>query len=202
MTLNTKVYVLDPSVGYREVFVVCQRLLAKYDEQNRPVTAQRFEEREGWIGNERGQELPALMDVTYRLGAPLRTPEEQAAHDPDICTLPDSSWYGGDPATLCDGAHRGRPACWLQISFDTAYGAVSKGLRCSELHGRLIVELGDWLDGRGARLKWMNEYSGAVYDGLDGIASLIGDGDQAMAWFDRQVAPVLQHIIAKGGEQR
>lgn len=48
----------------------------------------------------------------------------------------------------------------------------------------------------GVRWSWLNEYTGVVHQGFDALPGLVGYGDQATAWFDREVLPVLPALAA------
>lgn len=188
MTLSTNVYVLDP-IDHVEVFRFCQSLLTKYDTRHRGPDQQVWrdsqdeEYRDGvwavlpesrWtIGNSPGQDLPAWLLVYYRREAALRTPEQVAE---------------------CDEDHDYR-ACWLDIDFDTAYGYNHNGMGCGDLHAALVGELGQWLDARGVRWEWRNEFTGEVHGGRDRYTRLIDlcrAGFEASAWFRTTVLPAIE----------
>jgi hypothetical protein len=174
MTLSTYVYVLD-QVDYREVFVKCNQLIGAHE-------GVRFSEHDGWIGNGLDQGLCALMHVDH--GAPLVTPAQAAQHDEDC--EPD-----------CNGDHWDR-ACWLKVNFDTAYSYSGPDGGCGDLHARLVAELGQWLDERGARWEWRNEFTGEVHQGYDGLTELASGGAQASDWFRNIAAPAIAAHIASG----
>lgn len=196
MTLSTNIYVLD-QVDPHEVFRFCQEMLGRHDEDRRGPDQQRWSDeqtsiyRDGnwavhpdspWsISNDIGQGLPAILDIDYRPGAPLRTPEQAAAHDEDC-------------DTDCSGTYHDR-ACWLDIDFDTAYGYRGpEGMGCADLHAAFIGELGRWLDGQGIAWEWRNEYTGEVHGGGERYTALAGfmsDGFAGTAWFETAVKPAL-----------
>lgn len=62
----------------------------------------------------------------------------------------------------------------VKVSFDTAYGYSGPDGGCGGLHARLVAELGRWLDGKGATWSWLNEWTGEIYQGHDGLAGLGG----------------------------
>lgn len=187
MTLSTNVYVLDECEP-TEVFRFCQELLEKYDEQRRGPGRQKWsaeqdktwrdgrsfvEPENAWsISNQIGQGLPAILDISYRPGAPLRTPQQAAECD--------------DCEPDCDKDHYYR-ACWLDIDFDTAYGySGPDGMGCGDLHARLVAQLGQWLDAKGVRWEWRNEFTGDVHGGDDRYERLIelcSGGFEATSWF-------------------
>lgn len=196
MTLSTNVYVLD-QIDHREVFRFCQELLIQYDQDRRGPDRQQWsdEQTTSWraggsfvepgnpwrIANDIGQGLPGILWVTYRPGAPLRTPEQAAECDEDC-------------EAGCDGSgHYYRP-CWLDVDFDTAYGYKHDGMGCGDLHAALVAELGQWLDGKGVRWEWCNEFTSEVHGGPDRYERLIdlaSGGFEATAWFQSTVLPAI-----------
>lgn len=205
MTLSTNIYVLD-ELGPHELFRYCQTLLSKYDEQGRTwrQMACSDEPRKVWgdpdhpreagrwsISNQIGQGLPAILDITYRPGAPLYTPEQAAQCD---------KWCADD----CDKDHYER-ACWLDIDFDTAYGYRGpNGMGCGDLHAALVAEVGQWLDKRGLRWEWRNEFTSEVHGGDDRYARLIdlaSGGFEATAWFTSTVKPAIEALAAASGAE-
>ncbi|MET7776294.1 hypothetical protein ABZU94_10545 [Streptomyces mirabilis] len=207
MTLDTRIYVLDKA-DPQETFRFCRDLLGatdrhvSYDRQDVSyVNGQRLiEPGSPWtLGNELDQGLPALLDISYRPDAPLRTPEQAAEHDEDICNLPGRDWYDAE-AGPCDGTHAFNRACWLTVSFDTAYGySDTRGYGCGDLHAEYVAKLGQWLDERGVRWEWMNEFTGEIHSGYTRLIDLASGGFQASAWFRTSVLPI---ITAEGGETR
>lgn len=189
MTLNTDVYVLD-EVDPMEVFRFCQGLLAKFDDQHRPTSEQRFRQNANSINNEGMQGLPAWLCLDHGAGKPLRTAEEAAAHAED-CNLPGNPYYEADSED-CDGAgYSHRPACWLELDFDTAYGYSVNGMGCGDLHAVLVGELGEWLTGRGVRWLWQNEFTGEIHDDPKKLVELVSGGFEATAWFTTSVLPAI-----------
>lgn len=203
MTLSTNVYILD-EIDHTEVFRFCQGLLAKYDD--RPGEhEQAWKDSGSWRGegyqsihNLIGQGLPAILDINYRTGRPMRTAEEAAEHDED-CNLPiNAEWY--DPeAGDCDKTEHD-PPCWLDVDFDTAYGYKdSRGWGCGDLHAVLVGELGAWLAERGIRWRWRNEFTGVIHDDADSLIELVSGGFEAGAWFATTVLPAIVSDFARGG---
>lgn len=193
MTLSTEVYILD-EVDPAEVFRFCQALLTKYDD--RPgAHEQKWKDDGGWrdddsrcIRNEIGQGLPAILDVTYRIGGPLTTEAMAAAHTED-CEDAEESCHYYHPR-----------ACWLDVDFDTAYGYRDKrGWGCSDLHAAVVSELGAWLTSQGIRWEWRNEFTGAVHTGPDGLDELGSAGAEAQDWFATAVLPAIIGETAKNG---
>jgi hypothetical protein len=192
MTLDTRVYV-QGRIDYREVFVKCNQLIGAHEGikfTDEPVADWKDGERipgpedgEWTIWNKPGQGLCALLDISYRRADPLREADEHAKYcdgDTDDCFAP------------C-----GVP-CWLEVSFDTAYGYKGDGGEgCGDLHARLVAELGQWLDGKGIRWQWRNEFTSEVHSGYERLIDLCSSGFEASAWFRTTVAPA---IAAMGGE--
>ena len=72
---------------------------------------------------------------------------------------------------------------------------------CGDLHAALVGQLGQWLDARGIRWEWMNEYTGEVHGGPDRYEQLIGlasAGFESAAWFETTVMPAITAVIAAG----
>lgn len=200
MTLSTNLYVLD-EVDVPALFRFGQSLLAKYDDRPEPQRQQpdqqRSEDRESYRGegarmlsNHIGQGLPAILDIHYRRDAPLAS-AEQAATCTSYC----------DPA---EDEHDHPRACWADVDFDTAYSYKdSAGRRCGDLHALLVSEMGQWLDARGVRWEWRNEYTGEVHGGDDRyvrLVDLVAGSDEAVAWFQASVLPAIAaHIAGPAG---
>lgn len=180
MTLNTGVYVRD-RIDPMEVFAKCRDLLGATPK----IEARFYFERDGgeWsVGNKSGQGLPALLDIEFRPGEPLRTEEQSAACDT----------YCDDD---CDGKWH-RPACWLSLSFDTTYSYTDEHGGCGHLHARLLADLGEWLASRGVSWCWQNEFTGEYHESFEGLDELAGGGDTAREWFAERVVPAIE---AAGG---
>ncbi len=180
MTLATHVYVLDP-IPPSDVLDKCRELLGA-------TAAHRIQDRDSYsedgarvLGHPPGLGLPALLSIEHRNGEALRTPESIKLHgrycDPD-----------------CDGSdHDDRP-CWLDVDFDTSYSYEDAHGGCGELHARLIAELGSWLDARGVRWEWRNEYTGDVHGGdarYERLLDLCESSKQARDWFQNVVMPAI-----------
>jgi hypothetical protein len=194
MTLDTRIFI-DP----QEVFHFCRDLLNAgpqhtfSNEQDR--TWRRGESfvkpTNPWtISNAPGQGLPAWLMLHYRPGAPLRTPDEAAEHDED-CNLPENSGYVEEWGP-CDGKYHQR-ACWLTVSFDTAYGyRDDRGYGCGDLHAEYVAKLGQWLDAKSVRWEWENEFTGEIHTGYSRLIDLASGGFEASAWFRTSVLPVIE----------
>ncbi len=190
MTLNTEVITTTPADPH-EVFHKCRELLGATDAH--PFKDEPRDEKWHWddpglweIGNNIGIGLNALMWVVYRPGLePRRTPEESARH-------------GEDCEPGCDGtgwAHK--PACWVEIHFDTTYGYHGPEGGCGALHARLLYELGQWFDERHIGWGWQNEFTGDWHyeDHYAALKELCTGGGQAMAWFTEIVQPSIESLL-------
>lgn len=176
MTLCTHVFVKD-QVEPTEVFKVCRDLLGATEK----TEAQFYFQADGeWsIGNKIAQGLPALLDIEFRPGEALRTLDDAMEHE-DFCDED------------CDGKWHS-PACWLAVSFDTAYGyKTADGEGCGHLHVRYVSELGLWLDARGIAWEWTNEFTGERHTGYDRLPDLVGGGEAATEWFQNLVLPAIE----------
>lgn len=185
MTLDTKVFVLDP-IRPKGVFVRCNQLIGAtertrfHDEQCKTWRngVGKPEPGNAWaIGNHASQGLCALLDIYYRPDGPLRVADNSC------------EWYC-DPG--CTSEHK-NPACWLEVSFDTAYSyRDEQGRGCGDLHASLVAELGQWLDERNVRWLWRNEFTWEIHSGYDRLVELCTDGFAASAWFQTTVLPAIQ----------
>jgi len=203
MTLDTRIFALD-HIDAHEVFLFCRELLGA-TEAHTWTDEQGSTWRDGksfvepgnpWtIQNNLGQGLPAWLMLHYQPDAPLRTADEAAEHD-DYCSLPGTKWYDPDEGP-CDSTHHDR-ACWLEVSFDTAYGYKDdRGYGCGDLHAEYVARLGKWLDEHGVRWEWKNEFTGEVHAGYERLIDLGTGGFEASAWFRTSVLPVIAADLAK-----
>jgi hypothetical protein len=201
VTLSTNVYVLDELVPH-ELFRYCQTLLSKYDDQGRTWRQMECSDTpDSWasnypqgtwsIANKLGQGLPAILDITYRPGAPLATAEQASECTSDCDTDEDYHYHPR--------------ACWLDIDLDTSYSFTGPhGIGCGQLHALLVAEAGQWLDERNVRWEWRNEFTGEVHGGDERYARLLelgSGGDDATAWFTNIVKPAIEaHATTEGAE--
>lgn len=185
MTLTTDVYVLD-EIPYKDVFLKCNQLIGATEAtrfSDKQLTAWRAgapvaDPGKAWnIGNEISQGLPALLDIYYRPGEPLRTKDNGC------------EWYCDSD---CDDDEHTNPACWLEVSFDTSYGyRDEQGRYCGDLHACLVAELGHWLDERGVRWLWYADTLAEVYAGYERLTDLCSAGARASAWYRSAVLPAI-----------
>ncbi|MEU4224326.1 hypothetical protein AB0F17_08535 [Nonomuraea sp. NPDC026600] len=186
MTLTTSVYVLD-EIAHQDVFLKGNQLIGATEN-----TRFRDEQKKTWrvggvgqpepgnawiLGNHADQGLCALLDIYYRPNAPLRAADNGC------------EWYCGPG---CYAEHD-NPACWLEVSFDTAYGyRDEQGRRCGDLHASLVADLGRWLDERAVRWLWEADTLAEVYSGYERLPRLCSAGSEATAWFRTSVLPAIQ----------
>jgi len=168
MTLDTRIYVHDP-IDYREVFAKCDQLIGAHE-------GIKFTDEPGCIANAPMQGLPGWLMLYHGNGEPLRE--------------------AGDHAQYCDGEADecftpcGVP-CWLEVSLDTAYGYHGPEGRCGDLHARVVAELGRWLDGKGIRWSWRNEFTSEVHQGYEGLTELGAGGLAALEWYATEALPAI-----------
>lgn len=182
MTLSTNIFILDP-VDPVKVFDFVNTYLLK-------ATNPRFEHEHitnyvkgddgEWtqvpdpevmsLSNDLGQGFDAWFMSRYRAeGKPLYAEDHYE----------DWACEGEDP-----DMHLVYPACFMRLDFDTAYGYSVPGIGgCSDLHARYITALHDWLEPQGIRIKWENEFTGEVFEGLDGLEEFASEGAKARDWF-------------------
>lgn len=192
MTLDTRMYVLDP-INAGDLFRQAQAVLGKYDEQGRGPDQMRWTADGGCISNAPGQDLPGWLMLHHGDGAPYRTAEDAAVHE--CCNHPDADYYDTDQPACTDTEHS--PVCWAEISIDTAYGYRGPdGMRCGDLHAAFVAEVGAWLDSQNIRWKWLNEFSGEVHDSAESLIELVSGGFEASAWFRTTVLPAIAGHIS------
>lgn len=204
MTLDTSIAIGRP-LPVREVFDFCNTLIGapttvKWKQED-CTSSHRAGQKQ--ILNEPMQGLPAWLWIYYGQDGPMRhTCDKWCAtevgpakwdetgerfHDAEE-VAEHAKWIASNPT------ENGWAA--IEVTFDTAYGYHgANGETCSQLHARLIAQLGAWLDKRDAPWKWQNEYTGEWFDGYDGLAEFASDRG-ATDWFHNEVAPL---ILAAGG---
>ncbi|MFF4600595.1 hypothetical protein [Amycolatopsis sp. NPDC001319] len=179
MTLNTSIAIGKP-YPVRQVFDFCRELL------NTPEGTPFSEEHSSWrkgvkqIFNPCGIGLPAWLWIYYGADGPMvETPDDPSDEDEVeyIARTPTKNGWAA-----------------MEVTFDTAYGYRGPdGESCSQLHARLVAQLGKWLDAKGLPWKWQNEYTGEWFDGYDGLAELVGAHESTGAdeWFRGTVLPLI-----------
>lgn len=178
MTLNTSVYLLSEFPPH-DVFWKCRELL------NAPEDLPVFDEPSDWkhddhwnLRNPGGVGLSAWLWMRYKPGEMRRPHNGCDADCEDDCS---GEWHA--------------PAHWCEVSFDTAYSYKDdQGRGCGVLHASLVAQLGQWLDERGVRWAWNNEFTGETHigDRYERLFDLMGKGDDARKWFEEIVTPVIE----------
>lgn len=189
MTLNTSIY-LHGQVNIPEFFEFCQRALLAFDAEARSLEAVVWSaDGTRCRSNQLGQNLPAILDLTYRTDGPLLTVEKSAEHD-DYCN------EDGD----CDSSGHWPPH-WAEVTLDTAcgYRDPHRGWSCGDLHAALIRLFGGYLDEHGVQLSWENEYTGEVHDGYNNLDELGPQGAGASEWFRDVALPAIKARAAIEG---
>lgn len=185
MTLDTSVFILD-EIRVKDVFAQCGRLLGQHEGirfTDKPFPrwagGKEFPDPNGLrtLYNHPGQGLPALLDLTYREGGPVKA-------DPQACDK-----YCDDD---CDYTQHDPPH-WIEVSFDTPYGyRDAQGRGCGDWHACLVSDLGGWLDSKGVRWMWQNEFTGEIHSGYERLVDLCTGGFEASAWFQHTVKPAIE----------
>ncbi len=197
MTLDTRIFIYD-SVDHMETFEKVCELLDIPDTKNfRDEVGQPYGCVPGReISNEVAQGFDAWV-MTYSNPEGIRLSEEylqeQVRWNAKMReTYPDEADDIVDPTSTDPeaGVH------FMQISMDTGYGGRStRGESCTELHARVIAQLGQWLDERGLNWGWYNEYNGKYYSKYDGLNEFLRGGLGAMDWFQNLALPAIQKDI-------
>lgn len=187
MTLHTRIFVKDP-VNVQDLFHYGQALLHELA----PEIDQQWKVRDAYvhdgartIGNNLGQGLPAILDVTYREdGQPVTTLEQAAEHEEE-CKLD------------CDGSSHYHQAAFCIIGLDTAYAYSQGNFGCGDLHAALIELFGVWLDQHEVDWSWCNEFTGVTYHKYDNLTELGGGGLAAREWFLNVVQPIISDRLGE-----
>jgi hypothetical protein len=171
VTLDTRIYVQGP-VDHKALFLKCNQLLGAHE-------GVRSSDDGKCISNEPMQDLDAWLIIHY--GDPLRDGTcPRMPHEPDD---DDDCW------------DHHKPACYAEVSIDTAYGYHGPDGGCGDLHARIVAELGQWLDSKGIAWSWQNEFTGEVHERYAGLTDLGGGGAEASAWFRNIAAPAIERMI-------
>ena len=185
MTLSTLIAIGNP-YPVREIFDFARSLIGT-PEGTEVDTGPNRSETNGirWIGNPCGIGLPAWLVVEYGIDGPFPLHE----HD-RFCSVE----LGGEWNTTQESIdyHAADIAADPQEN-GWAATVVDNGESCSNLHARLVFELGQWLDAKGLPWKWHNEYTGEWFDRYDGLESF-GDFHRASGvdeWFRNRVLPAI-----------
>jgi len=188
MTLSTNVWVLDP-IDFAQVWTVAQMLVKRYSRDGiEPVWKDEARDIGRARSNEPGQGLCAWLLARYS-DTPDPLHDGTVKHDEDCDDPCTSSW-----------CVRSAQRYWVELDFDTAYGYVGAGgASAGDLHATILDQLGTFLDRQGVRWSWQNEFTGDIYRGHDGLATLGSSAREARNWFVGEVLPaILARDLAEG----
>lgn len=150
MTLSTDIYVLD-KVDPMEVFNYCNSELLHVDNPRFSDEESSWSKGTRRIMNAPGQGLNAWLSVSASLeGGPL--------HPEDVWETEDLE----EPYLMS-------PKSYLTVNFDTGYSYSDEFGGCETLHRRYIENLYDYFAEKGIKIKWRDEFTGEIHDGLDGL---------------------------------
>lgn len=189
MTLSTDIYITGTAVTQRQVYDKVNDLLNVPAERiiiDEHIDADRWLSRgaDHRLSNQLGQGFAAIID-TY------------ANEDGSIV---ECSQHEDDCDDGCASHYCAPPPHHVHVDLDTGYAyRGERGESCSMLHAGVIVALHDWLVPLGCSLHWVNEYTGDVHAGLDGLRDFIGNGAEADAWFATVAWPA---ILTHAAESR
>lgn len=175
MTLNTSIVIGKP-YNVHEVYAYCRVLLNTPEHVKAAYGPKPGKERghrpaEKWVATPGEVGLDAWLWIYYGADGPM-----VHQHD-EFCATELGGKYehtqedidqharcvAGDPTENGWGA--------IEVTFDTPYGyGNERGENCRQLHARLIVQLGKWLDERALPWKWQNEFTGEWFDRYEGLA--------------------------------
>jgi hypothetical protein len=166
MTLNTRIWLHGPIHGRAAFNRALSAIMCAVDRVDEIASAQIRESSPNPLGGYSsihtviGQGLPGIVDCDYREdGSPLAT-EDVYSDDEDDVYEDGTRWID-------------QRKCQAELSWDTAYGYQENGLSCSMLHAKALILLYESLPDD-VTLTWQNEYTGDIFDGLDGLDSLLG----------------------------
>jgi hypothetical protein len=182
MTLSTDVLILDP-VDRNELYQFCNNLVVETSE----IESRKHET----YNKTSASEIRNQPDQGYSAWLTVNANADGTSFEPD----PEHDDYCGEG---CDSWRCTQPY-FARINFDTAYwyqGPLNE--TCSMLHAQYILKISAWAAERDIRVKWVNEYEGAVHEDSDveALKDFIDDGDSANRWF----ADVLSMINTLGYE--
>lgn len=172
MTLSTDMYI-QGEVDLAQLRWIVQEALAKFDDQQRPVDAQLWEEdsrpEHRSYSTVVGQGLPAWTFIHFGENGVWRSPEDEYAH-------PDDVEEGEEPWFVA-------PRHFAAIDFDTTYFySGPNGETCAQLHAALMLQVGAWLEAQGVPWQWRNEYSDEIHDAYEGFEEFAGHGAESKVW--------------------
>jgi hypothetical protein len=184
MTLNTSIAIGKP-YNVHEVYAYC-RTLVNTPEHIKPNTGPDPEQQKHWpgqkyIANPGGIGLCAWLWINYGADGPMLQEPDDPNDQDEVDYLKNSPTSNGWAA--------------IEVTFDTTYSYRSdSGEGCSQLHARLVAELGKWLDDRALPWKWQNEYTGEWFDSYNGLDAFVDAhrSTGAADWFNNTVLPLIE----------
>lgn len=140
MTLATSILIQAP-VNPELVFMQARRIIDIPAEQPFKINEPGLGYENGqWIGSEPGG-FQSALDVSHANG-------ELLANEYD------SEWP--------------EPAAYVVVRLDTTYGTGRDGgPTCTDIHNRVVRELGEWLDAQGANWWANNEFDGTWHERME-----------------------------------
>lgn len=177
MTLNTQVWLKGP-IDSEEAFTLALDAICQAAERPQDAKSAKVFREPNQISTRAGQGLPAWLWLD---------------RDPNGGALYTDDQYDTNDVGSPDRPYLTNFACAVSFSWDTAYSSregANGDVDCDLLHARALVYVHGHLP-PGVTLKWRNEYTGDVFDGVDGLESLIESGADAQNWFWTVAAPVI-----------
>jgi hypothetical protein len=186
MTLDTRILIKNPH-SVQEVYDFCNRDLLRVEDPERAPWPSPHVSAE-WIaqyypaglqkmGNQLGQGLSAILDISYMADGPFTADYMAGEYLPDS---DEKAPLGAELTELLTGS--------MEVSFDTAYGyrrGSAAGAGCGDLHAYFVLRLAQqfgpvvWLDECGGDWFWLNldDPEGQLEDQLDLLNEKLGDPD-------------------------
>lgn len=185
MTRETTIYLMG-KVDFKELYEFCNSLIGAENPQF-TISRSAAEGEKGYLtySNRIGQGFNAILKVQTHEAHNVNLEDyfdELYEEDYEDCEDP-------EPRML-------EPACAMLVSFDTAYGHKDTYGGVNALHGRYIIALHDWLATKGIKIKWKEEYTGEIHDGLDNIERMIENNDDIVFYRTVFLPSVAMHMNA------
>lgn len=177
MSRETSIYLMQKT-DIQELFDFCNSLMGAVNPQ---YTSTQNEA--GYISyrNAWDQGLPAALSVLTHADHDVNEePYYDELYEEDYAECDDP-----EPTML-------EPACAMTISFDTTFGYRDEFGGADSLHGRYIIALHNWLSEKGIAIKWREEYTREIHDGLDNIDRMVKD-KHASVFYDKIFMPMVMN---------
>lgn len=185
MSLETKIFLMEKT-DIKELFDFCNGLLGAENPKFK-ATRSAAEGEFGYLTyrNDIDQGLKAALMVQTHEARDVN-PEDYFddlyEEDYEDCDDP-------EPTLL-------EPACAMLVTFDTTFGYRDEFGGANNLHGRYIIALHDWLASKNIRIKWREEYTREIHDGLDNIDRMVKNNSDVV-FYNRVFLPaVAAHMSA------